>query len=104
MKRMFADIRTDERNSPYVLDNYDNREKGGQLMLQSEYLELAIELYDIYSAHDIHHRRWLTARELQRIKGGPGLIAKVKSKKGKMSELKPIFVDYVNTTKTVSIL
>ena len=53
-------------------------------MLQSEYLDLAIELYDIYSAHDIHHRRWLTARELQRIKGGPGLIAKVKNKKGKL--------------------
>ena len=68
-------------------------------MLQSEYLELAIELYDIYSAHDIHHRRWLTARELQRIKGGPGLIAKVKNKQGKMSELQPVFVDYVNTQR-----
>ena len=65
-------------------------------MLQSEYLEIAIELYDIYSAHNIHHRRWLTARELQRLKGGPGLIAKVKNKKGKMSELQPVFVDYVN--------
>ena len=68
-------------------------------MYQTEYLELAIELYDIYSAHDIHHRRWLTARELQRIKGGPGLIAKVKNKKGKMSELQPVFVDYVNTQR-----
>ena len=66
-------------------------------MLQSEYLDLAIELYDIYSTHDIHHRRWLTARELQRIKGGPGLIAKVKNKKGKLSELQPVYFDYVNT-------
>ena len=39
-------------------------------MLQSEYLELAIELYDIYSAHNIHHKRWLTARELEKLKGG----------------------------------
>ena len=44
-------------------------------MLQSEYLELAKELYDIYSAHNIHHRRWLTARELQRLKGGPGSVS-----------------------------
>ena len=66
-------------------------------MLQSEYLELAIELYDIYSAHDIHHKRWLAARELEKLKGGPGLIAKIKKKKGKFSELQPVFVDYVNT-------
>ena len=65
-------------------------------MLQSEYLELAIELYDIYSAHDIHHRRWLTARELEKLKGGPGFLAKVKRMKGKMSKLQPVFGDYVN--------
>ena len=65
-------------------------------MLQSEYLELAIELYDIYSAHDIHHKRWLTARELEKLKGGPGFLAKIKKMKGKMSELQPVFGDYVN--------
>ena len=47
-------------------------------MLQSEYLELAIELYDIYSAHNIHHKKWLTARELEKLKGGPGFLAKIK--------------------------
>ena len=66
-------------------------------MLQSEYLELAIELYDIYSEHGIHHKKWLSARELAKLKGGPGLIAKVKRGKGLLSELKPIFADYVNT-------
>ena len=65
-------------------------------MLQSEYLELAIELYDIYLANDKHPKKWLPKLELEKCKRGPGLIAKVKSKKGKMSELKPIFVDYVN--------
>ena len=56
-------------------------------MYQTEYLELAIELYDIYSAHDIHHRKWLTARELHRIQGGPGVIAKVKNKKGSIASI-----------------
>ena len=65
-------------------------------MLQSEYLDIAIELYDIYSEHDIHHKKWLSARELAKLKGGPGLIAKIKKMKGKMSELRPVFVDYVN--------
>ena len=66
-------------------------------MLQSEYLDIAIELYDIYSEHDIHHKKWLSATELAKLKGGPGLIAKVKRGKGFLSELKPIFADYVNT-------
>ena len=66
-------------------------------MLQSEYLDIAIELYDIYSEHGIHHKKWLSARELAKLKGGPGLIAKVKRGKGFLSELKPIFADYVNT-------
>ena len=66
-------------------------------MLQSEYLDIAIKLYDIYSDNDIHHRRWLSARELAKLKGGPGLIAKIKRSKGKLSELKPVFADYVNT-------
>ena len=66
-------------------------------MLQSEYLDIAIRLYDIYSDNDIHPRRWLSARELAKLKGGPGLIAKVKRGKGLLSELKPIFADYVNT-------
>ena len=65
-------------------------------MLQSEYLDIAIELYNIYSEHDIHHKKWLSARELAKLKGGPGLIAKVKKKKGKFSELQPVFFDYVN--------
>ena len=41
-------------------------------MLQSEYLELAIELYDIYLANDKHPKRWLTVVELQKCKRGPG--------------------------------
>ena len=49
-------------------------------MLQSEYLDIAIELYDIYSDNYIHHKKRLTARELAKLKGGPGLIAKVKKK------------------------
>ena len=65
-------------------------------MLQSEYLELAIELYNIYSEHKRHHKEWLTARELEKLKGGPGFLAKIKKMKGKMSELKPVFSDYVN--------
>ena len=59
-------------------------------MLQSEYLDIAIELYDIYSEHDIHHKKWLSARELAKLKGGPGLIAKVKRGKGLLSELKQL--------------
>ena len=66
-------------------------------MLQSEYLDLAIELYGIYSAHNIHHKKWLSARQLAKLKGGPGLISKVKKGKGFLTELKPIFADYVNT-------
>ena len=66
-------------------------------MDQSKYLEIAIELYDIYSANDIHHKKWLSARDLAKLKGGPGLIAKVKRSNGKLSELKPVFADYVNT-------
>ena len=66
-------------------------------MLQSEYLELAIELYDIYLANDKHPKRWLTKLELEKCKRGPGLIAKIKKMKGKFSELQPVFVEYVKT-------
>ena len=66
-------------------------------MLQSEYLDLAIELYDIYSANNILHRRWLTVKELEKFKGGPGLISKVKKGKGFLTELKPIFFEYVDS-------
>ena len=66
-------------------------------MLQSEYLELAIELYDIYSDSNIHHKKWLTVKELEKCKRGPGFRSKLKKKKGKFSELQPVFVDYVNT-------
>ena len=53
-------------------------------MLQSEYLELAIELYDIYLAHDKHPKRWLTAIvELEKCKRGPGFMGfKLKKMKG----------------------
>ena len=68
-------------------------------MLQSEYLDLAIELYDIYLDNDKHPKRWLTIVELQKCKRGPGLIFKLKKMKGKMSELQPVFVDYVNTQR-----
>ena len=66
-------------------------------MLQSEYLELATELYDIYLANNKHPKRWLSIVELERCKRGPGFRAKVKKMKGRMSELKPVFVEYVNT-------
>ena len=65
-------------------------------MLQSEYLELAIELYDIYLANNKHPKRWLTIVELEKCKRGPGFRAKLKKMKGKMSELQPVFTDYVN--------
>jgi len=65
-------------------------------MLQSEYLELAIELYDIYIANDKHPKKWLAKLELEKCKRGPGFMFKVKKMKGKMSELQPVFVDYVN--------
>ena len=68
-------------------------------MYQTEYLEVAEKLYEIYKSNDVFPTRWLTARQLQKLKGGPGLIAKVKNKKGKMSELQPVFVDYVNTQR-----
>ena len=66
-------------------------------MYQTEYLELAIELYSIYSDNKVHHKRWLTIKELEKLKGGPGLIASVKKKKGKLSELQPAYFDYVNS-------
>ena len=66
-------------------------------MYQTEYLEVAEKLYKIYKSNDIFPTRWLTARQLQKLKGGPGLIAKIKNKKGKLSELQPVYFDYVNT-------
>ena len=65
-------------------------------MLQSEYLELAIELYDIYLANNKHPKKWLAKLELEKCKRGPGFMFKVKKMKGKMSELQPVFVEYVN--------
>ena len=47
-------------------------------MLQSEYLELATELYDIYLANNKHPKKWLPKLELEKCKRGPGLIAKIK--------------------------
>jgi hypothetical protein len=66
-------------------------------MYQTEYLELAKELYDIYLANDKHPKRWLPIVELEKCKRGPGFRAKLKKRKGKFSELQPVFVDYVNT-------
>jgi hypothetical protein len=66
-------------------------------MYQTEYLELAIELYGIYSDNKVHHKRWLTIKELEKCKRGPGFIFKVKRMKGRMSALQPVFVDYVNS-------
>ena len=50
-----------------------------------------------YLANDKHPKRWLSIVELERCKRGPGFRAKVKKMKGRMSELKPVFVEYVNT-------
>ena len=47
-------------------------------MLQSEYLELAIELYDIYLANNKHPKKWLAKLELEKCKRGPGFMFKVK--------------------------
>tara|TARA_B100000214_G_scaffold291762_1_gene221478 strand:+ start:756 stop:1118 length:363 start_codon:yes stop_codon:yes gene_type:complete len=66
-------------------------------MLQSEYLEMAIELYNIYLDNNKHPKRWLTIVELEKCKRGPGFRAKLKKMKGKFSELQPVFVEYVNT-------
>ena len=65
-------------------------------MLQSEYLELAIELYDIYLDNNKHPKKWLPYIELEKLKKAPGWIARFKKKKGKLSELQPVFFDYVN--------
>ena len=67
-------------------------------MLQSEYLELAIELYDIYIANDKHPKKWLAKLELEKCKRGPGFMFKVKKMKGKMSELQPVSVSYTHLT------
>ena len=66
-------------------------------MYQTEYLETAEKLYEIYKSNDIFPTKWLTARELEKLKGGAGLIAKIKNKKGKLSELKSAYFDYENS-------
>ncbi len=66
-------------------------------MSQTEYLETAEKLYEIYKSNNIFPMQWLTVKELEKLKGGPGLIASVKKKKGKLSELQPAYFDYVNS-------
>ena len=45
------------------------------------YKQFAEELYEICIKNDAHPNKWLTARELAKLKGGPGLIAKLKKNK-----------------------
>ena len=61
------------------------------------YKQFAEELYEICIKNDAHPNKWLTARELAKLKGGPGLIAKLKKNKGLLSELRPVYFDYVNS-------
>ncbi len=66
-------------------------------MYQTEYLETAEKLYKIYESNKIFPVQWLTKLKLEKLKGGPGLIASIKKKKGKYSELQPVYFDYVNS-------
>ena len=66
-------------------------------MYQTEYLALAEELYELYKDHDIFPTEWLSTRKLEKLKGGAGLIHRMKKQKGKLSELQPVYFDYVNT-------
>ena len=63
----------------------------------SKYQERAKELYEFHLTHNISPTVWLSARQIEKYKGGCGLIARVKRDGGLFSELKPIYFEYVHS-------
>ena len=63
----------------------------------SKYQERAKELYEFHLTHNISPTIWLSARQIEKYKGGCGLIARVKRDGGLFSELKPIYFEYVES-------
>ena len=63
----------------------------------SKYQERAKELYEFHLTHNISPTVWLSARQIEKYKGGCGLIARVKRDGGLFSELKPIYFEYVDS-------
>lgn len=63
----------------------------------SKYQERAKELYEFHLTHNISPTIWLSARQIEKYKGGCGLIARVKRDGGLFSELKPIYFEYVHS-------
>ena len=63
----------------------------------SKYQERAKELYEFHLTHNISPKIWLSARQIEKYKGGCGLIARVKRDGGLFSELKPIYFEYVES-------
>ena len=66
-------------------------------LLVSKYQERAKELYEFHLTHNISPTVWLSARQIEKYKGGCGLIARVKRDGGLFSELKPIYFEYVHS-------
>ena len=66
-------------------------------MLPSEYLQHAMELYDIHINNNLSPYKWLTNRELEGYQYGPKLIQQIKVKGGKMSELKSVYLEYLDS-------
>ena len=62
----------------------------------SKYQERAKELYEFHLTHNISPTTWLSARQIEKYKGGAGFIARVKRGGGLFSELKPIYFEYVD--------
>ena len=63
----------------------------------SKYQERAKELYEFHLTHNISPTVWLSARQIEKYKGGCGLNARVKREGGLFSELKPIYFEYVDS-------
>ncbi len=63
----------------------------------SKYQERAKELYEFHLTHNISPTTWLSARQIEKYKGGAGFIARVKRGGGLFSELKPIYFEYVDS-------
>ena len=66
-------------------------------LLVFKYQERAKELYEFHLTHNISPTIWLSARQIEKYKGGCGLIARVKRDGGLFSELKPIYFEYVHS-------
>ena len=65
--------------------------------MNRDYEKHAKELYEFHLTHNISPSVWLSARQIEKYKGGAGLIARVKRDEGLFSELKPIYFEYVDS-------